>query len=787
MVDPKVLEKCGCTPDRIREIFTCEKGGVLDYDPTDSMVKSMPDKRDNSDQGIRRRFESRIRNNLFEGVQNMLRTYTAYQAVDIALDSPPIQKFTIPLMLLAKGQISINQFADSMKECSSDEELKMAMNKGKSIMSGKPRISEIHIDVTRSYLTRRLAAIDAVTYSLSPLYKFDAYGSDPVTLLRSDSLTQRIDMMANAYNYRHQDSQCWRHMLAYGKCLLFAESAWDRHIGWQFEPTNTGEPSDKLESFVKRSGVKFALPHPTKVGYDTSEVLANINSDTGPAWLFYWDIKRFGQICNTPGYYNLEKIFYSSDWSSVIYSNSTYFNYYFSDKCLLRLPDISDPASFNDRATNVGKYSSRYEDSGCLYANHYFKINPKVEGIGEYDADVWMRLVVAGDCTVVWGEFMPSHPAAYGAMNWDDGRISNQSMAMALLGYEDQASMIMTQLIQQLRSSMIQLITIAKDVLTPDVAKQIEENANNADFWIDPVVLVYEATRLQNLGIQSPNQAFAIIQSNISNAFSSALTALRQLFDMADRLLILSPNELGQPNPREISAEEVRGIGASVQSMTSFIGQGPRELIASKKEILYDSLIAYGESFRVPTQNRYSKDVIRRAEFEVPANVGMDGDSQIVPVGTPIMGNVRDLRYDYMFDSRDGAERAVDPQGATAIVQLLQLIMGNEALSQKIGADQLVQAANQVIRLSGAPWPFQFTLQAGGSNSMVAPGQPPDGLAAPMRDAGSGNEQRLRQLEIAVSQIAGFLNPRGGRPNSPAAPGQPQPPAGAPAPQGSVM
>ncbi len=56
------------------------------------------------------------------------------------------------------------------------------------------------------------------------------------------------------------------------------------------------------------------------------------------------------------------------------------------------------------------------------------------------------------------------------------------------------------------------------------------------------------------------------------------MTSVTQLLNLVERLLILSPQELGQPAPREISATEVTEIATTTQAIYSFISEGIDEL-----------------------------------------------------------------------------------------------------------------------------------------------------------------------------------------------------------------
>jgi hypothetical protein len=76
------------------------------------------------------------------------------------------------------------------------------------------------------------------------------------------------------------------------------------------------------------------------------------------------------------------------------------------------------------------------------------------------------------------------------------------------------------------------------------------------------------------------------------------------------------------------------------------------------------------------------------------------------------MGNLRDLVYDYYFNSRDGAERVLNTQGAQVMTQLFQFIL-QSPLAEKFGTGQLEGMLNTIIRMSGAPTNLQLEVPMG--------------------------------------------------------------------------
>lgn len=803
MRDLKVLEKMGCTKARLREIFTAPT--APEGPAAISLDRLEPPRKPKSDGQIRRRFESRIRSRILEGIGTNIRRSRAYQAVDMACDAPPIQREMIPLMLWAQGKINQQQAQKCITQCATPTssgtpnpqgaDQFFAKNAAGKITVNIPRITDFSVDLTKSYVQRRLASLNAQWSNIYPLFKYDPRGVDDIALLRGDVLTQRVDIMADDYGYRHFFGQCRRQMLEYGFSVAFPRCAWDKKTSWRFKKTNTGQPTEELESYVVKEGIDFVAPHPSRIAYDLSAPLANLNNDNGPSWILYWDIRRYGDLLDSGAdYYNINQIFVSDGWIEIAQLFSEFWYYYFDPKVLAwPSADSTDPTLQNDRECHIGRYTSEAPDQGVLTSVVFDKINPLQEGIGRYDGDVWLRMEVAGDCTVINAEFMPSIPGAYGGINQDDNRLANQSFAMSLLSFQDAASNIVSHMLMQLRSSLVQLWLIDQDSLDKSVVDDIKANAQNQNWWVDPHVLIYSATKLRELGILDPKTAFFIVQSQITGAIQAGLTALGQLLNLCDRLIILSPNEQGQPNPREVSAREVSEVASSVQAINSFINEGPREQVAAVKEMIYESLIVCAtESVRVPIEKRYTKEIIEKAGFKIPDTVKVDPEDDLVPVNSPVMGNLRDLEYDYYFDSRDGAERVLNSDGAKTLVQLWQFLNSVPGVIQAMGVENLFNYINLIIRMIGAPTNFQLDIPRG-TDAKV--GGPTDDQASQMAQSAQAMQQAILRIEQVLTQVLhvppqAFQGQPGGggpgqpppgqngaHPPGPAAPGGPAAPA----------
>ena len=94
MINLEILQKHGCTQARLREIFTATKPG--------------------KDLETRERIEDLLESRIHEAIRFSAKQSKLYMSVDLAWDSLPINKATIPLLQYAQGKISIEQCGEHL-------------------------------------------------------------------------------------------------------------------------------------------------------------------------------------------------------------------------------------------------------------------------------------------------------------------------------------------------------------------------------------------------------------------------------------------------------------------------------------------------------------------------------------------------------------------------------------------------------------------------------------------------------------------------------------------------
>ena len=750
MVDLKILKETGCTSSRLREIFTSEKSG--------------------EDFEIKERLTELIESRIHDGVIFSAKHSNLYMSVDLAWDSLPINKATIPLLQYAQGKIDIEGCHKDLENldcadqfCEYDEE-----NALKSI--NVMRLYEVSVNLIRSYVTRRVAAQVSRFNNMFPYFKFEPRGTGVVDKVRGDVLSQRVEVMADQFGYRHHFGQSIRDMFLYGKTISFPTQGWTRDVSWRYssDPV-TGERTK--ESYVEREGVAFVKPHPTRVFWDTSAPLPQINDNIGPDWIGYWDIIKYSDMHKNPAYWNTDKIEFNNNLIGAYDQNKQFFNYYF-DSASLTFPKLKDDFALrNERTANIGVYASDERDKGMFLTNIFMKVNPKAEGIGDYPFDVWLRLVVASDSTVLYAEFLPSLPAVYGGINENDDRLANISIAHEIMPFQDQMNNIMTSMLHLMKVGMMKIIAIDQDAIDPEVREYIKDGLADDTFYAKPKAIFYSGTKAADLGINANNFVSVVdVHSELAGSISQSISGILQLLNLVERLLILSPQELGQPSPREISATEVTEIANTTNALYSFISDGIDDLRSATKKMLYEHLVNCStEPFNVPVKGRYTVKAVQEAGFDVEDV----GDIPEVPRRRNVLGLPTTLLHEYMFTSRDGAERARDVQSAQVLGQLLQQLMQSPELAQAVGKERIFDMLNEIFRMSGAGYDLLLETDETEDQQVAASMQQEQFLGQLQEQMPQLMEliQNLNQRVGGMEQMAGIGGQEGGAP-----PQQPQQP-----------
>lgn len=717
MVDLELLRSVGTTNERLREFFTAEL-------PADERQRNALDadtrKKIEADMAARGRLEERIGGWLNEHIAFSLMNHHHYSAVDLAWDSAPINKRTVPLMLYAQGRIDVGQAVQELTKLPDGQNFIKRNDAGSVVEVDLPRFFETHINLIRSVITRRLAAQVNKYNTLFPWMRYESRSPEVTGRLRADLVSQRMDIMADQFNYRHLLTQAIRDMLLYGRSVIFPRAAWEREIQWQRRPAAKEFDLNRKEAVVVKEGIGWCNPHPGRVFYDNAYPITSLNTDTGCEYVGFWDVVRERDVRLNPAYFKRAAV-NSAPMIEWLSTYATYFREYFNT---LAVPSDgrTDLGSANDRKNNVGLYGEA-EDASLYLTELFLKVRPNELHWGNYPYPVWVHLKVAGNNTVVFAEIMPSSPAVVFSFNENDNRLLNLGLAHELMPFQDQLTNLFTDLLDTIKQDLqtIRLLNESAFIQPGDngagqkVLDQFRRTVEGNNWRGNSALLSCQFEKMRETGIDlSTDNVMKVIQSPPSQKITEILQGITTLIAMADRLMVMSAHEQGQSEPREITATQSQLMASSTASVYTFVSDAVDEGRAAWKRISYESLVAFGsDQVYLPVLRRYPDQVVLAAGFE-PVRDELGGGQAYFSVRGPKAA----LVHDYIFTVRDGAERTGNTQASRSIIELIRAMSGmaqpvQEAIWGAMGKEKVYEIFNLVFQLADIGVDLKLELDPG--------------------------------------------------------------------------
>jgi hypothetical protein len=699
-----LLESRNTCEKRMQEIFTAAPEKL----PATATEEEKKEKQ--LDWEMRKKIEDILASRLHDAILQNLKTAHLHAAVDLAWDSSTITRRTIPLVMYAQKRIDADKCINELDDLKCKDQYVKQGRDGKKTID-LPKFTEVNINLVRSIITRRTAAQSARFTNLYPFFKYESRGTSEADKLKGDILSQRIDIMADQFGYRAAQIELIRDMLLYPHVVAFPTCKWEREVEWydanedkavEFKANDKSEPRSR----VKREGVPITIPHPSRVFYDMAHPITSINSDSGCEWFGFWDVIRYSQILESGDFFNRQDITYHPDATSWFYSYSSYFSQYYTT---INPPMKSEQiASANDRKENMDKFTSQMRDSSVYMIHLYWKIKPNEWRMGNYPYPVWVHLIVANSRTVIAAEIMPDCPGFVFSYNESQQRLVNLSMAMDIMPFQDQLTNLYSQLLECAKRDLFGLAILNVDAFpkdNQDSQKLLEEfraAMRSEDFYARISLLEVSLIKAKELGIDLAN-IFTVVRQPPNTNLQEIITAISQTIMLAERVMALSPQEQAQLSPRETSATEVQIIAGTTENIYQFISDSVDEGRAAMKRYIYNALMSLGtEDIRLPVISRYRPDVAKRIGFQVT------DEEEAPPLMSngmvrqfSVIGTKRNLVAEYIFSSRDGAERASNIQAAQTLTQMLGVLMQPAALAM-LTRDKFADILNSIIRQSGA-------------------------------------------------------------------------------------
>ena len=670
MIDLKLLNKRGVTADTAKGVFAGED------DKMPAKGKALLD---------------RIKHRIDDGLNRCIKNHKIYHALDLAWDTPLQQISSTLAYSISDKDLSDETVLNAAKDWGLTgliEDVKDT--KGQKKRLNLPMFFNIFVPLVRSYVTIRWARIynDRRQY---PLFKFEMGKNTTKNKLRGEILTDRVQVMANQYGYSELLKQSIFHMLHYGWAAQFPQEEW--HTEKQVVFDAAGEEEEK---YVKE-GIRYNLPHPSRVFFDQAHRPTTFNSDSGCEFAGYWRLMRYGDLRNNKKLWNTDKIAYGRT-TDLLSKAKTYLE--LVSPCTMEFPRSRAAFGLTDRESELDAvYRTSDDDKAVLVTEYYEKIIPSDHGLGDYDNPVWFRFCLANDNTVLYAAPIPYCPVIYYAYDPHEGKSINSSLSLEIIPFQDQIGNLLSQYLLSVKQNLANMTFVDTDQVPKDMIDKLQN-------WGEKLF-----RSLNFMPFSSRQNKFA--QADVREAFNSVrftaldtngiVGAMRQVIDMLERLLVISAQEIAQVASHEQTAEEVRTVASTTTTRLAFTATAVDDAMLAWKEQLYRGLMAYGEDeVYAEINSGYTPEQINDLGFTVEEE-DLDRSGLV-----GIRGKKTALGLEVIGSYRDTLDRVSDKEFAAALTQLFQMIANDQEMRQAIGVDQILDVVNQIGTMLGLPKDFRL-------------------------------------------------------------------------------
>jgi len=678
MPTPAQLEKAGLTAKKLKALFTTEK-------PSDK-IKDLTE-----------RISSRVK----DGVTRSMREARLWWAIDRAYDVPFRQTAATLVEGLMSKKLGGQESVEIAKSWGLTHLLVPKLDKlGKPccLPGGRetemvlhlPTFTQIFLPLVLSYSKIRHAKLFS-DIDQTPLYKYEPLKLTSKNRMKCEIITDRVDVMTTQMGYRMAERDSIFHMLQYGIALNFPMEKW-----YTEEQLNA---EDKPE--IVKEGIRWAIPHPSKMYYDLAHRTSTLNTDTGCEFAGYWDVVRWRDVRTNKNYFNTDKVSYGpSDWINNYWNpyNTLY-------PCQMSFPSVASPGSGDlDRQKQVSIYSTADDDKATIIAPHFEKLIPSDWGLGDYDYPVWFRFVMGHTDTVIFAEPLCYRPTSYYGYDADTNRMLNASLALELLPWQDMLGNYLSQLLYSIKKNLANVTFYNTEMISEDDIRRID-SPDEAVYR--GLMFIGRSKRELSWQQNSTDEAFSNVSFPKHNIQEITL-GITTMLSLMERMLGFSAQEVGQPAVHEQSATEITTIHGNstvrLDHTRSFVEDG----MNARKRTLYDGMMAYSDDdifAQIGEINEQTKKDLASLGFEV--------EDEEVPGRTKagVRGKKQSLDIDGFTANREGGKRINNIQIAAAMIKMFETILAQPLLVQAMGVSQIADMLNLVFEYAGMPREYKIMVK----------------------------------------------------------------------------
>lgn len=697
MVNIELLKSRGIDAEKLRELFNDYQNLNADRWRGDK-AKSQKEKLDN--------FHNRMRMRIQQGRESNIAQHKTYYALDLAWDAPFKQLSpTLLQTLLDKDpddstvNSSLNAWGFNLNEVLVESEDPKTKKKIKRV--NIPAFFAIFVPIVKAYVTMRQAKIMNDRW-LVPFLKYEPIIDNTLGRLRGYVFTERAETMTQQYGLFNCVKQAVFQMLHYSICLMFPVEEWHQELQ-ECGPGEEGlkDPDNDKTVRIVREGIRYHMPHPSRMFFDQAHRPSTINTDTGCEYAGYWRVLKYKDIRNNAKFFNTDKVSIGqTDWWNEV-GTVTFFNTVYNG-CTIKGPPVASPVP-KDRETQIAEnvYTAAMDDQPVLFTEYFEKLIPSECGFGDYDYPVWFRFVVAQFDTVLYAAPVPYTPPIYFGYDADENRSQNASMSLECLPFQDHFSHLMTQFILSTKQNLANAVFVDTDVVGKD--------------WIDIIRNWGEKIwRTINFvpfsGRRATKSQHGVPQAFFAHKFAlhdteALIRAMNIVLDTMERVLVMSSQEVAQSASHEQTREEVRLIASNTSTRLTHTARAVDFAMEAMKRQIYEATMTYGQDefwSQIPLDHLLTPAEMEKMGFTVQTHLVGPRDKKVT-----VKVKKTAIMYESFTSRRDGSDRINNAEGGIAMLNFLMQVVASP-MYQIVGPDQMLQLINLSAHLVGFPREFKL-------------------------------------------------------------------------------
>ena len=681
------------------------------------------------------------RDRVLEGRRQNLVDFRMWWAMDTAYDVPfkQVTQSMVSTFLerVVRNDMSTQEFMKAANDWGLTQWIRDVQVDGKTKKQiSLPVFFQIFVPLVRAYVHIRWAKLFN-DRDIFPLLKFDPIKNTTKDRARCEIITDLIEMMGQQLGYRSTLKQWIFNALHYGTALKFPVEDYFREEGLKFGEDN------KVEKFTKKQGLRYNIPHPSRVFYDQTHRIGTINTDSGITYGGYWRISRYDDVKKNDAYWETDKVTMMDH--DLIKSNSGFFATVYP--CTMEFPTWSRRGSSGagelDRESNASFYTAAHRDKAVVLTEIFQKVIPKRYGLGDVEVPLWFRTVLANDNDIIYTAPLCYCPITYIGYDAHEERRRNASLTLEITPFQDHMGNLLSQQILTAKQNLMRVVFVDEKQIPK---KYVDQLAGYGEDLYRSVTFIPYNARAAAMAQQDVRQAFTNVQFPQASTME-LMNTFRLLLDTLERVLVFSAQEVGSVASHEQTAEETRLIAGNVNNRLALTDSGVEEGVYGWKKQLYEAMMGYGDSeifAQVPAVPPITPGILAEIGFSITES-GLPGKTNI-----QIKGERKNLQLEGFASSREGENRVNNPEVAAGMTQIMQIMMGNPMTAMAIGPEQAIKVFNTIARLAGLPRDFALHVanQEAIDKMMGKNGEEPQEQAAQMQDM-------FKQLGVEILDQSG--------------------------------